>query len=222
MAEKSLSIITPVWNQAALTRQFLLQNYRLYFDRDDLEFVIIDNGSTDNTSLALELSELKPVVKHNQQNEGFPIACNQGAKAAMSEYLLFLNNDVYIYGDYVSPLLRTLRAHEGKALVGAELLSHNTGWNVFGNRPPISYLPGWCLGIGKATFEALGGFDERYSPADYEDMDLCYNAVQSGYVLVSLPLPLSHLSGQTGAQLPNRRIITEQNRAKFGYKWGLI
>lgn len=223
MATKTLSIITPVWNQSQFTRDYLTQSYRHYFDRDDLEWIVVNNGSTDNTAITLIQFQYQfngnLMYLYNSDNVGFSAACNQGVKVATGEYLLFLNNDVRIYGDYITPLLASLGE---KVLVGAELLSHNTGWNQFGDLPPIQYIPGWCLAMSKATFEALGGFDEQYSPADYEDMDLCYNAVQRGYSLIPLRLPIDHISGQSGVQLPQRRIITERNRAKFAEKWGLV
>ncbi len=45
-----ISVITPVWNRADLTMQFLRLNWGLYGSRHDVEFVVVDNGSTDDTS----------------------------------------------------------------------------------------------------------------------------------------------------------------------------
>lgn len=213
-----VSIITPVWNQIQHTARYLIQNYQAYRMANDAEFVIIDNGSGDGTHKLLKdyqarMDNLKVIT--NETNQGFPIACNQGARKAAGDILLFLNNDVQVYGDYISELLKVM---DDDILAGPELNQHNTGWNVFGGAT-VPYIAGWCLALTKATYEALGGFDERYTPCDYEDMDLCYNAVKAGRSLVRLELPITHISG--GSAMPDRLAITERNRTKFAEKWGL-
>jgi GT2 family glycosyltransferase len=224
MATK-VSVITPVWNSWPHTARHLLQAYQA---RLDVEFIIIDNGSTDHTPKLLsnyleKMNNLRVIT--NRENRGFPIACNQGARKAGGEVLLFLNNDTIVFGDYCSPLLETV---SDDILAGPELNSHNTGWNVFAcagaegvsaKEVTVPYIAGWCLSLTKATYEALGGFDERYTPCDYEDMDLCYTAVKAGKELVRLDLPIRHISG--GSAMADRVAITEANRAKFAEKWGL-
>lgn len=210
-----VSVITPVWNQMDHTLRYL------YLNRErQAEFIIIDNGSTDQTPQLLA-DWAKPYgnrlkVITNDRNLGFPIACNQGAEVASGDILLFLNNDVMIYGDY----LRPLQGMNVNTIAGPELWTTDTGWNRFGGTL-IAYISGWCLAITQATFSKLGRFDERYSPCDYEDMDLCHALTQTGGVLEWLQLPIQHISGQTGTQLANRHEITETNRRKFAEKWGL-
>lgn len=220
-------IITPVWNRADLTTQYFLDHYRLYGEREDVEWVIIDNGSTDSTPTLLGMWERRLGkrlgIMTNYKNEGFGRGCNIGADVAVVDdpdnILVFVNNDIRLNGDYLA-IIEDALAEDPDALVGAQLLSHDTGWNKFGNEI-IPYIPGWCLAMARKTFYRFARFDERYSLADYEDMDLCYAAQQQGRELIGLDLPITHLSGQSGEQLPDRREITERNRVKFAEKWGL-
>jgi hypothetical protein len=219
-----ISIITPVWNRADLTAQYCLGNSIHYSDDPGVQWIIIDNGSTDGTGGILEywkdITGDRLVVIKNETNLGFSVACNQGAARADGDTLLFLNNDVVIKGDYLTPMEKALD-HNPNSLVGPQLLNSDTGWNVFGDTL-ISYLAGWCLAMTKKTFDDLGGFDERFSPAYYEDMDICYNAMQSGYELQKVWVPLEHYPGeQSGKQFKDKQQITELNRAKFAKKWGL-
>lgn len=214
MATKTVSIITPVWNQIEHTIRYLYQNRNA-----EAEFIIIDNGSQDGTPQLLNdwQKSFNLQVITNLDNFGFSVACNQGAKVASGEILLFLNNDVFFFGDYLTPIKEAVT---DDVLAGPELHTRDTGWNTFG-QVLVPYIAGWCLGVTRKTFNDLGGFDERYSPADYEDMDLCYNAVKQGKKLQWLNLPIRHISGQTGTQLKDRRALTETNRLKFAEKWGL-
>jgi GT2 family glycosyltransferase len=220
----TISIITPVWNRADLTGTFLYHLWKLYEHRAEVEFVVVDNGSRDGTPafLAAQRRHMhgRLVVMRNEANRGFGPANNQGARAAKGEVLIFLSNDVVARGDFVAPLV-TLFARKPGALAGAQLLDFDTGWNCFDGKV-IPYLAGWCLACTRTTWEALGGFDERYTPCDYEDMDLSQAAQRQGIELVLLGLPLQHAFGQSASRLPGgREVHTVRNRDRFVAKWGL-
>lgn len=217
-----ISIITPVWNRSDLTAQYLYSHNIHYPDPPDVEWIIIDNGSNDGTKGTLGYWQGimgKPLkVIRNEENRGFSVACNQGAKVARGETLVFLNNDIVVKGDYITAIEREISDRE---IVGPQLITTDTGWNIFGGQT-ISYIAGWCMAMPAYTYQQLGGFDERYTPAYYEDLDLCYNALKRGLGLQQVWLPLQHLGEQTGlSQLKDRERITLTNRAKFAKKWGL-
>lgn len=221
-----LSIIIPVWNHSQLTWQCLSQSL-IYLNpshsKYEIEFIVIDNGSVDNTIdiVSRIKSQANIEIISNQTNLGFAIACNQGANLATGRNFLFLNNDVIVRGNYANLIIDFLD-HQDKTIIGAEIYEHDTGWNIFGDKI-IRYIPGWFLALRNDNFFELGGFDKRYSPCDYEDMDLCLNAQKQGYKLVRLPVPIEHISGQSGLQIgvEERKEITRKNRLKFAEKWGL-
>lgn len=220
----NVSVITPVWNRADLTASFLMRNWSLYMNRADVEFIIVDNASADHTALVLSQFQGtmngRLVVNHNQVNRGFGPGHNQGADMADGEVLIFLSNDVTPHGDYVGPIVEALE-EDPDALVGPEMLRHDTGWNTF-NGHTIAYLAGWCVACKQATWRVLEGWDERYVPCDYEDIDLSYTALRKGIPLVEVPLPLSHAFGQSAQALSGgRHAITMRSQAKFKEKWGL-
>jgi GT2 family glycosyltransferase len=218
-----ISVITPVWNRADLTAQYLFGQNIHYPDDPAVQWIVIDNGSSDGTGGILEhwkdiIGDRLVIIK-NETNRGFSVACNQGAAQADGDILLFLNNDILINADYLTPLEKAL-GDNPNALAGPQLADSDTGWNVFGDQL-ISYLVGWCLAVPKEIFNTLGGFDEQFSPAYYEDVDLCYNATQNGFELQPVWVPLQHLGEESGDQLKDKRGITEANRVKFAKKWGL-
>lgn len=70
-----------------------LESIRLNYD---LPIVVVDNGSTDFSYLAVyEFKNVKLVSCRN--NNGFASACNLGAQQVDGDYILFLNPDVKIY-----------------------------------------------------------------------------------------------------------------------------
>ena len=220
----TVSVVVLALNRADLTLQFLNRFWRLYSARPEVEIVVVDNGSTDSTPGVLVTWQgamrERLVAIRNLTNQGFGPANNQGAKAATGDVLIFLNNDVDLQGDFIAPICRALEQEPG-ALVGAQLLDFDTGWNKFGG-VLVPYLAGWCVACTRATWDALGGFDERFVPYDYEDVDLSHTARSKGRRLIGLALPVRHISGQTISRMAGeRRTITLRNQTLFMNKWGL-
>jgi GT2 family glycosyltransferase len=75
--------------------------------------LVVDNASHDRSGLdALEFKShsFESHVIRNVTNEGFAAACNKGAKACHSEFILFLNPDCEIYPSTLQDMLAEMRA----------------------------------------------------------------------------------------------------------------
>lgn len=219
------SIVIPVWNRCSLTGDRLLELDRLFHIRHDFEVIIINNASTDRTREMLrwwkDNSEWRMIVKHMPKNVGFGQAHNLGAKFARSKLLVLLSNDVIIEGDFIEPLLATVSEAKPDVLCSPRVIDWNAGWNEFPPDTIIPYAEGWLIGVKSSVFSKLGGFDSRYSPCDYEDMDLSYAAVSKGVKLKQVTLPVKHIGAATIGYTPERRLITENHRRLFAQKWNL-
>ena len=69
------------------------------------EFIIVDNASTDGSIGATEPFGCKVIA--NDGNVGFGVACNQAARLATSEFLLFLNPDAVLAPKAIERMLAT-------------------------------------------------------------------------------------------------------------------
>lgn len=217
-----VSIIVPVWNQAKLTNRFFRQNAR-YANQKNIEYIVVDNGSTDNTDTVLRkwqkvFSAIRVISL--PENIGFGAGNNVGAEVASGDTLIFTQNDVSIHGDYIGQTIHAMSARgNNNAIFGTTLITDADSWNTFG-RTVIRYLQGWYLAMGRDVWDKIRGFDERYFPCDYEDMDISYTAERIGIELCEINLPLTHMFGGTTRQL-DRLTITKSNQLKFKEKWGL-
>jgi hypothetical protein len=72
----------------------------------------------------------------------------------------------------------------------------------------------------RTAFAALGGFDEAYAPAYYEDADLCMRLAERGLRVVYEPAALvTHVrygSGTSDAAIQ----LSDRNRRRFVERWG--
>jgi glycosyltransferase involved in cell wall biosynthesis len=227
----TISIITPVWNRSDLTARWLSQNWRQYAavilaNHENAEWIIIDNGSTDDTQDILTHwktmfgKHLKIITL--KENTGFGPANNRGAEIATGDALAFISNDVQVTGDYITPIEVAYRYAQGKVLFGPEIWENNTGWNTFNPVGTIPYVAGWCVVVEASLWGVMCKWDERYVPCDYEDIDLSHQTTRAGGVLTKLSLPLHHDSGKSAEALPGGRLpVTLANQKRFMEKWGL-
>ncbi|MDQ6652299.1 MAG: glycosyltransferase [Acidobacteriota bacterium] len=239
------SIIIAVFNKAEFTFSCLSSLIR-EIDFSRTEVIVIDNASTDNTEAVLfHFDDFVRVVK-NERNCGFVDACNQGAAAARGKYLLFLNNDTKVLPGWLNHLVTTIEANPANGAVGSMFLypdgsiqeagaivwkngeAYHYGWGAspddrhFNFAREVDYCSAASLLIRRDVFEKLGGFDRRFAPAYYEDIDLCFGVRSLGFRVIYQPLSrLVHYEATTAGGDINKggkrfQII---NREKFVEKW---
>jgi glycosyltransferase involved in cell wall biosynthesis len=86
-----ISVIIPTKNRAELIRRSL----KSVFEQDlrPYEVIVIDDGSTDNTSMTIKRDFPDVKILRNLESKGGAVARNQGAELATGEYLAFLDSD---------------------------------------------------------------------------------------------------------------------------------
>ena len=243
--EFTASIIIPVFNKVEYTKQCIHAIIR-NTPAQLFEIIIIDNASTDNTKSYLQGLSGDVRIITNEQNVGYTIACNQGAAVAQGKYLVLLNNDTVPQSGWLESLIKLAEERPDAGAIGAKLVYPNgklqeaggivfqdgSGWN-FGNgddpnKPvynvvsDVDYCSGACLLVKKELFDQVGGFDEQYAPAYYEETDLCFSLREKGYKTLYNPdtLVVHHESATAGLDLKSGfRKYIEINKVKFRNKW---
>lgn len=231
-----VSLVILTFNKAAITYQ-CLESLLAHTDVP-YELILVDNGSTDETSSLLDRLE-NVVIVRNSENLGFVLGCNNGAKIAKGKHLLFLNNDTVVTPNWLSHLVRTIESYPKCGAVGCKLvwpngllqeagsiiwrdgsaLGYGRGDNPL--KPEYSYLrevdycSGACLLVRKDLFWAVGGFDELYAPAYYEDSDLCLGIQKLGYKVVYQPAVTIFHHEFTSSTPDKARELMVDNQVKF-------
>jgi hypothetical protein len=185
-----ISVVIPTYNRAALLREAVASV--LAQSLAEVELIIVDDGSTDDTP-AVAAAFASDVRVHfvQQANQGRSHARNQGARLAHGEWLGFLDSDDRYCPRALADHLEVIQRQPGLGLTlgGYEYINDCGDRN--GERRPWEEGPltveGWlfnCYGlpgamlVQRAWFERAGGFDPAWEFA--EDWDLFLRLAQAG------------------------------------------
>jgi GT2 family glycosyltransferase len=234
------TVVVPVRNRLALTRQSVEALESRYRDREDIELVVVDDGSTDKTPEFLESAHAGRVVRHDE-SAGFAASCNDGAAEGSGEYIVFLNNDAYGRDDWLEALISYADANKHAAIVGARLLYQNetiqhAGIVIDGDLLPRHVYRGFpskhpavvkprrfqavtaaCALVRRSVFEELDGFDTGFLNG-FDDVDLCLRAAERGVEIHYCPESvLVHLEAATRGE---DAALFRRNAERYLERWG--
>jgi GT2 family glycosyltransferase len=243
VARPDVTVVMLTYNRWDLTKEALRLLAEVTEPR--YELVIVDNASTDGT-----LDQLAQVsgarILRNPRNLGFGPATNQGAAMARGRYLLLLNSDAWVRPGWLEPLIDVADSDPGVAAVASKLLYPDGRLQEAGsivwrdarvrqygdgdlpNRPEynfrrtVDYASAACLLVRRSAFIAVGGFDPRFAPVYFEDVDLCLAlAAGPGRVVYQPRSVVEHVrGGSSNGGVQGTRI--ERNRRRLRARWRAV
>ena len=239
-----ISIIIPVYGQCQITLQ-CLKSLSDLTDARSFEVVVVDDASTDETgSILPKLPGIRYV--RNEENLGFLQSCNRGVGEARGQYVLLLNNDTRVQNGAIDALADTFETHADAGLVGAKLYfedgtlqeaggiiwsdgsAMNYGRGDDPRKPEFNYVrdADYCSGaaimLPLALWRKLGGFDNYYVRAYYEDTDLAMRVRDAGYRVLYQPFAkIVHCEGATSGtdESQGEKRFQAENRIRFLDRW---
>ncbi|MCP5045445.1 MAG: glycosyltransferase family 2 protein [bacterium] len=207
----------------------------LDYPADRWRCILVDNGSSDGSVEYARGCDHASLIE-NQDNLGFSVASNQGARAAdEAQVVCFLNNDMRVEPAFLRELVAPIVAGDAVATTakmlswdGSEINSAGGGMNFHGigiqkgfrDRPAAEHdLPaaslfacGAAMAIDREVFEGVGGFDEDFF-AYYEDVDLGWRLWVMGHEVRYVPRAVCyHQHSSTSRALPRESIRLLQVR----------
>lgn len=114
----------------------------------DFDIIVVDNGSKDGSVEYLKNERSDIGVIGLNENTGFCHAVNEGVKAAVSDYVILLNNDTVPDTDFVGALVKSIGAKADAFSVGSCMIDAKDNTVLDGAGDLYNAL-GWAFARGK-------------------------------------------------------------------------
>ncbi len=237
-----ISIIAINWNTTRITAEFLrsIKEHNTY---QNIEIIIIDNGSEDNPT-----SVLKEIIPDSQviltgENLGFSGGNNVGIRASKGDFLFIVNNDTEFTPGLLEGLLEIFQNHPDAGLVspkfhyffekgtieyaGYESVNIFTGRNgmigcrekdigQYNDMKETNYAHGGGMMVSRKVIEEVGPMYEPFF-LYYEELDWSRNIRKHGYKIYYQPASLIYHkeSMTTGKMSSLKTFYITRNRIWF-------
>ena len=119
-----VSIIIVSWN----TRDILQKCLASIYEQDgdiELEIIVIDNASTDDSAEMVRKNFPQVCLIENSENRGFAAANNQGIKIAKGRYVLLLNPDTIVLDNAIDKTISFADTNPSVGIVGCQVLENS-------------------------------------------------------------------------------------------------
>lgn len=199
-----ITFVIPTYNRAAILAQCLMALEAEQTVDIPFEIVVVDDGSTDDT--INELRRLQGILSVpfrviRQENSGPATARNRGVEEARGHLIIFLGDDIIVEPGYVTQMYHAYKAYDcdqicvlgftqytpgsiptpfGRWLDTRSDLQFNYQAAPVDGLIPFSLFYSSNLLVPRKELIDIGGFDQRFRYAAWEDTDLGYRLANAG------------------------------------------
>jgi len=235
----TVSVVIPNYNGFKLLKQNLP---KVLARAPQAEIIVVDDGSTDESVVFLKGNFPRIKLIEKVHNHGFATSVNLGVRAAYGDIVFLLNSDAVPQKGFLPPLLARFKEREDlfavgcldQSIEGEKVTERGRGVGRFErgflahgrgeiNQTNTLWASGGSSAFRKRMWEQLGGMDELYDPFYWEDIDLSYRALKSGFAVVFEPKSVvrhMHEEGSIAKSFTSTQInaISYRNQIMFVWK----
>jgi GT2 family glycosyltransferase len=207
----SVTIIVLNYNGLRHLEECFASLTKVDYPPEKLELMMVDNASTDDSVKYVRDHYPQVRIEQSEENVGFAAGNNLGAAAATGQYVVFLNNDMWVDPCFVYGLVEAIQSEPDVVCAGAKILNwdgsqfdfvgssaHFAGYayqfglgerfetDRYNEVHPMLFACGGAMIVERRIFLDVGGFDEDYF-IYYEDMDLGWRLWLLGFKVVFAP-----------------------------------
>ena len=234
-----ISIIIPTLLADNTLKKCVQSVVKLNYPKNKITVIIVDNGSQKNISKTFQ--KLLPGIKiiKNKSNLGFSKAVNQAIKKFPQDYFFITNDDIIFEKNSLLRLVNFANARDKVGICGGrqlyaknhKFLASGRNLNMYTGRQtdlknehkptPANHIDGCTMLIKKNVIKSVGLFDDKFFPAYFEDIDLCFRAKKKGFQIFYIPQAIFyHYHAYTTSTFPLKEIyyMVFKNRLRFFIK----
>jgi glycosyltransferase involved in cell wall biosynthesis len=185
------SVIIPAYNSGSTISSCLESALNQSLSKKDYEVILVDDGSSDNTTKIAENYSVK-IIKQN--NQGPAAARNRGAQEAKGKVLIFTDSDCQTDNKFVETIL--IPFEQDRQIVGVQgsyktkqeqfiarfaQVEIETRYKKMVKNQNIDFIGTYAAAYAREVFSNCGGFDTSFPQASGEDADFSYKLQKNGH-----------------------------------------
>ena len=211
--EDKISIVVPVLiNSPQLFKMTKEMLDGLFFNTkgvQECEVILVNDGSDAKYIGFLKKFFPNLIIMHNETNQGFAKAVNNGIRNATGDKIVLLNNDVYIknatwLGDLIAGMDDggyDIVAPKKSILTSSYEYIPDKDRYKYDEEKCFSYTVGWCVAIRRKVFEKIGLFPTDFGIGFWEDVAWHHAAKSANFKIFIVDkinnTKIQHLEHQT-------------------------
>jgi len=240
--QQSVSVIVVSYN----SEKYLFKCISSILDSDypQLEVIVVDNASKDNSLKIIQNFQKNIQIIKNIKNLGFAGGNNLGIEKSSGDIIVLINPDAYVTKNAIIELIKPFWDDEKVMITGSKILypdskviqsaggiiqlnglTNHIGYkendeNQYNVIKQVDYVTGAAMAIRRKLFKITGLLDTVYSPAYYEEVEKCVQARKLNFKVLYVPNSVVyHYESTTfGALSFNFLQVFHSSRFKFIYR----
>lgn len=245
----TVSLLIPVYNSPGHLKDLFTTIKNNTLNGEVKEIIIGDDSSDDLTKTVIKefsaISEFNIKVVTRNINIGYLRNINDLYSISSGDIAVLLNTDTLLPPNWCSRILSPFTLSEDIALV-TPFSTNATNLTILPNigqswlevdfclsslapkYPDAHTAIGFCLGVQKKCFKEQALFNESYTQGYWEETDLHYRAINSGYrSIVADNILVYHTRGSSSFLSKHGNFdslveISNKNKEVFDKKWGKL
>jgi len=213
----SISVIICSYNRANILAETLNSWREVEKAELDVELIVVDNGSTDDTAEIVDRFQSSCIAKVNyvcEKKSGLSNARNRGILEASKDIVAFADDDIYFDRNWVKALLKIFDEHPEVSCVGGKSIPqfeatepewmNESIFKVYGStnsgeKEKIMVFPEHPFGLNmafrKSVFDKIGYFNPELGRinnclASNEEVEIFYRANKAGFIVYYTPMAI--------------------------------
>jgi len=195
-----VSVLVPAFNEGEVVKETILSVLNLDYPEDNLEVIVINDGSTDNTRKVVEEvvndHKYRNIILINQENQGKAASLNNALKIAKGEFFSCLDADSFVDKFTLKKMLALYEDNDSDLAIVTPALKVARPSSIIQKFQRLEYIVAMfiarlmsyldCIYVAPGPFslyrasiiKELGGFDAGNLT---EDQEIAYRVQKNNY-----------------------------------------
>jgi len=182
-----ISVIIPVRNAERFIGRAIRSVLSQTVPLGEYEVIVVDDHSDDRTAYALDLFKDEITILRNERQLGLPASLNRAIKAARGKFMVRVDADDYVRGDYLFILQRFLEDNTYMDAVACDYFVVDDAENIIERRNCMEHPIGCGIMFRTDHLIDIGLYDDNFLM--HEDRDLRVRFLKK-YAIHRIELPL--------------------------------